>query len=270
MKKINVIYASLWLTAAVFLAGCNPDDPAEVAVGNGNGEDTAVVKLASRIDVGYHDSEVYAAAVGGHEFEYDSLRRVVKWRITYVQYDSPFVLTLTYPTSGTVEINGSGNGATVRFIYKLDGDGNVVSMNNTGYYHWTYGDGYLVKYEYAEGVQLSDTDYTWENGNLTAIKRTYYDGGSHSEGQQTAALEYGAMLNKPCGVDLLWLIVGANDPIEGWFGKSSKNLPEKIIVEDAVNPIVYRYETDGDGYVEKVYVKGIVEEEVLRYVISYK
>ncbi|MDR3236409.1 MAG: hypothetical protein LBT48_06790 [Prevotellaceae bacterium] len=258
-KYVHLIHAGLWLTVAMFFASCNPDDPA--------GEGRNSVKLVSRIEIYEYEYEVLIEKYTRiYEFDYDAQNRMA--RFARNDLTSQAFAAITYPTSSTIAIS---NGA----VCTLNGDGNVVSTNNSDEY-WIYENGYLAKYVYSGLYGESDKNiaiesYTWENGNLAALK-TEYKTTNDSDWERIERIEYSTISNKPCSIDLLPLIVsgGIVNPI-GWYGKSSKNLPNKMDKWSNGDMTFYRYETNADGYVEKIYVKEYyANAEVLRAVIFYK
>ena len=173
------------------------------------------------------------------KYIYDTQNRLIaitKNDWSYVHID--------YPTANTIEVRDDWNQSSE---FTLNNDGHVTKIE----YEYEseifeYENGYLKKITRKNGNTVYSTiAYTWENGNLMSWK--YSNVGKN--------FSYGTTLYKEANVapymtvlpyipypptltfDPNWLLPVA------WFGKCSKNLPTST----------YKYETNSNGYVTKVY-----------------
>jgi hypothetical protein len=244
MKTVKFFGLSLLMLSAAIFAGCDKDDPADNTV-------PTTAKLVSRVEV--HDDEGSGDIVKrSYELDYDAQNRVIKMSTRRYTNDAE-ISTISYPESNKIKLVEDGD----ERIFTLNSDGNIIAFPGKTF---TYENGYLVKdkqEEVVDGVLYGtiSTTYTWENGNLKSLTETY-----------TTSLEYGTELNKPCSIDILRLITDNDVLLSGWLGKSSTNLPNKIIDESGKENLTFRYEIDTDGYVKKVYTGS----ETLRFAIYYK
>jgi hypothetical protein len=135
--------------------------------------------------------------------------------------------------------------------------------------------------DYVDGEQpVTSTNtitYTWENGNATRITiDRIYDKNPQDNSTETYICEYGTLPNKAISIDFAHSFLLLEDVglvHYGWFGKSTKNLPAKVTVKQSGEPdtvITYRYETDGEGYVTKIYNRYNSETERLMASVQYK
>ena len=135
----------------------------------------------------------------------------------------------------------------------------------------TYANGYLQKTELSSLILY----YTWDNGNMKTVTGTsefvLLPDLSPQTYSFTSTYEYGTTPNKPSSIELVSLPLADNFP-RGWYGKSSRYLPSKstrTIMDELVHVETYRYETDEDGYVTKIFVRKNDAEEELLKVIQY-
>ena len=202
-------------------------------------------------------------------YEYDNKNRIKK---------SDFMGDLVahiYPDDNTIIFNSENDTSA---IY-LNDDGTVKESWQNLY---SYKNGYLKTETSSYSPEYLAT-YNWENGKLKSVS-----------GWATITYEYGTISNKPCSIDLFWIIsntvgTGRFDHMPNWIlnnaGRFGK-VPDKLISSctykrENPNPgelnytieQVFTYETDSDGYITKVYAKIKYNNELwydgLLYEINY-
>jgi len=202
---------------------------------------TPTLKLVSSI-------LVYGGEVSTN-FTYDAQNRLSSIDFGYT------VVQITYPSANTLRAIFEGE----EWIFTLNNDGHIVKMK--------YPDGNEELYEYENGY-LKKTEgsinWIWENGNLKSVQ---WDGGGWT-------FSYNATISKETNI-APWTtpMLGVGGFYEGfyayfpsaYFGKSSKNLVSSVNGRGT-----YRYETNLDGYVTKVYEKLDGSAEKLLCEIQYK
>jgi len=183
------------------------------------------------------------------DFIYDAQNQLSSINFGYT------VVQLTYPSANTLLAIFEGE----EWVFTLNNDGHIIKMEYPG--------GGGVLYEYENGYLKKSEgyiDYVWENGNLKSVQWesfgfTFSYNTIHSKETNIA----------PWTTPML-SVGGFNEGFyayfpSAFFGKSSKNLVS------SANDINFRYETNADGYVTKVYQQEVDElEEYLMYEIQYK
>jgi hypothetical protein len=178
------------------------------------------------------------------DYTYDAQNRV-----TAIKLDGEPFLTFTY-TSNTVRVGGEGS---LGEVYTLNSDGSAskCEISSEKYTeNFEYENGYLKKITTSEGRTFN---CTWSDGNLVSVGNVTYT--------------YGTDLYKEANVTpytpLIWGEINDCYP-SAWRGKRSKNLPT------AEGDETYRYETNANGYVTKVYTRYKGGKEELLWEIQYK
>ena len=194
-----------------------------------------------------------------YDFTYDAQNRLSSIDFGYT------VVPITYPSANTMVAIFLEK----EFVFTLNNDGNIVKMRDPdGYeYLYEYKNGYLVKA--TEGSW--ETNWIWENENLISVP---WEGGGET-------YTYSTILSKETNIapwtTPMLLICGHGDAFYTffpaiYFGKSSKYLVSSAIRDDDQRE--YRYETNADGYVTKVYEPRVDDDgntwENLLYEIQYK
>lgn len=116
------------------------------------------------------------------------------------------------------------------------------------------------------------TVYEWKDGSLASWQNRDTDGWKGNLYTYAYDLK---IRNKPCGIDLFWLITDEETIPLNMFGKSSQYLPDTESFQDEdglyAATIAYRYERDDSDYVTKIFEKrkGNVPES-LKYQITYQ
>ena len=145
-------------------------------------------------------------------------------------------------------------------------------MNEEGYLIKTNIGSYVITYEYLNGYLQKEEavggrfgrSFTWENDNLISMIEYWDDGDIF-----TTTYSYGTAPNKESNV-APWSPPAIDEPgfylalPSNWFGKTSKNLVSSDIGETS-----YRYETNANGYVTKVYSTRNGTES-LKFEVQYK
>ena len=203
------------------------------------------LKLVKRIDE--FESDTASVAYSSTSFEYDSENRLVK----ILSNGGAAITSIVYAAN------------TVRIDFPWD-ESVTYSLNSAGYVEdsgtetWSYdGNGYLSRQQNKSDAE-SYNSYTWQNGNLKSyVCKSVLPNDSHYI-TETISVEYGALLNKNCGIDLAQFVAvaGLNGssyaPIYDLFGKSVKNLPSRAEVQPWDGIFTYSYETDANGYITKI------------------
>jgi hypothetical protein len=211
-----------------------------------DGETPTYIALVSRI---------LFYGVAPYDFTYDTQNRVTSIS------GSESSIPITYPSANTMVAIFEGE----EWIFTLNSDGHIVKMR--------YPDGYEQTYEYEYGYlkKGEDVDWIWENGNLVSVP---WEGGGET-------YTYSTILSKETNIapwtTPMLLICGHGEAFyrffpSTYFGKSSKYLVSSVTRDD--NQREYRYETNADGYVTKVYQPWVDDDgntwENLLYEIQYK
>ena len=196
------------------------------------------------------------------EYQYDAQKRLIKITENVTSTIS-YVTTFTYPSANTIIRTKEWN----EYTLTLNDDGSIASgidIDGGMTYTYTYLNGYLQK-----GVWGDYTNtFTWQNGNIKTFSTVYM-----SYPPSTYEYEYSTMQNKPTSIDLgvdLTMKQGfIEEAVRGWHGKSTANLISKMIVSGGHSE-TYRYETDSDGYVLKIFLNDGSNPEYLYRVINYQ
>jgi len=181
------------------------------------------------------------------------------------------IVTITYPSANTIIATDNDPIYGEEYVFTLNNDGYVVKIKRSSGFeeYYEYEKGYLIKG--GGGV----ANCTWVNGNLMSVQYENYD--------DTHTYSYGTIPSKKTNI-ASWTtpmsIIGDGGEFcyhyfpSAYFGKSSKNLVSSEIRNGNIQN-VYRYETNNDGYITKIYnTMTLIEEgethEVLWCEIQYK
>jgi len=226
----------------------NKTDDCTITVTSEGGDEQAIV--SSITDV-WNEEAIY--------FTYDAQNR-----LTSVNWDGNYY-TITYPSSNSIRVIMEGT----EFMYTLNNDGNIVKCCVEGEcWNYEYENGYLKRELHDNGDYI--INYIWENGNLKSKQEdgysTTYSYGSTPYKEANIApysLPPSGFLEE--GDSYLNFILP-----KAYFGKQSKNLvTSKNTNIPYGDNATYRYQTNSDGYVTKVYTDWGWGEE-LRFEIRYK
>ena len=254
MKSTKFIIPNLLFAMFLVFSGCNKEE-----------KDPPALRLVSKIEHYENDgNDVMLSEIV--EYRYDKQNRISEMTVTGETGVNKVVFS--YP-SENIMVCGS-------ITYMLNSDGTIASLSNgdQSMVTSTYSNGYLMKRDYYmefETISMASTEtYTWENGNITSmvIEQSYLTDPSWSI-SATLIFEYGSIQQKPCSIEFYLFTVSIP---RGWYGKTVKNLPSKVITQsDFGSDVVttYRYEIDDKGYPTKIFVQENEEEE-LRTVIEYE
>jgi YD repeat-containing protein len=259
LRIVATIVACL-AAAMVLFSGCekdndpdNPDNPTNPTI---------------RLVVYLYDA---AEGSGTYNYEYDNQNRLTK--ITATGGEHAGVWTVTYPSSTTARyVNASDNmlftknnqGYTVKYEANVKG----VKVNQD----LEYTDGYLTKTtNEIAGVTIINT-YVWSNGKLDALEMRMPLLPTPVE---KAIFAYTTTPNKECSISPWTISHDAGNWMcpASWAGKMSPNLVSSKTTERLMmgsSTTTYRYETDEQGYVTKVYAKEGAAAEFLLYEFKYK
>ena len=201
-------------------------------------------------------------------YNYDAQNRLT----SAVFHNNDTLATYTYVSANTIHVVWEGK----KRILTLNSDGYIIKdQTNHGDYLFEYENDYLKKSSYNNnGKEESSSNFVWENGNL--ISEQYKDEfGSviRTETYSYGTIPYKATNISPCAMPMMeydWILPTS------YFGKRT---PQYLVSSIVINSIYeyengksssYRYETNANGYVTKVYVKEDTQEEELWYEIKYK
>jgi len=233
-----------------------------------------------------------------------------------INYSSANTIVLSGPMcpngSVTLTLNSDGAIASMPIVdpYELYESTNIFTYANgylqkseravkktVGIFEVIDGEWISVGVEVINGTNT--TSYMWGNGNVKTevFKRVYP---THPDENVTISrnYEYGTELNKPSNMDVARLVKWGEFLYDSdwygestfkrselhpaaWLGKSTTNLPSKVTwwIEDhySTYTTTYRYETDSEGYVTKIFGQDLYEDgaptndgERLLYVIGYR
>ena len=244
MKKLALII----MAACFVLAACKKDDKNSNG-GNGNPDNPdpgTTSGLVSQI-INYEETV--------NDYKYDSQNRL----ISITQDNEPYA-TFTYVSANKIEARlGDDN-----FILTLNSDGYITNLQSDY--------GYSVVYEYENGYLKKETDetgvtsiYFWENGNLIKEQTTF-----PGIGTNTYTYSYGTAPYKETNI-AIWAPPMSEfffDIPVTFFGKRSKNLATSMVGRNESE--YYRYVTNAEGYVTKVYLKEGDSAEKLWLEVKYK
>jgi len=264
-----VVAVAICLAATIMFSGCDPD--------GGETPTPTDVKLIKRVDLHYNGDFAL--------FDYDAQNRITKMshRVYSINY--------SYPTANTIIMNIIFADTPPLPIepatFRLNDDGSFAAEEG-----FSYTNGYLQKIvmdtkvqteELVEDgtiIQPSEIHYgtmnitcSWSNGNIvTMTEKSTFPTVPLYNTDRTFTVEYGTTPNKPTSIDLAYAFVVFKDFMGavhyGWLGKSTQYLPTKVMYGS--NYVVnYRYETNSEGYVVKIFRKEDSGNEQLYCTISY-
>jgi hypothetical protein len=211
-----------------------------------SGEEPApTAKLVTRIDE--FSSDTATVAFSSTTFEYDSDNRLVK-----VQSNGNAPTNIIY-SANTIQADYYGGGE-YSITYRLNSKGYVEDDGTNSY---SYDSNGFLSLRKDKSDDETYGSYSWQNGNLQSLINKFILSGDNFYMTETLTFEYGALPNKPCGIDIARFITAA---IGGWrelpiydlFGKSMKNLPSRMELQTWGTFLLYNYQTDSNGYVTKV------------------
>jgi transglutaminase/protease-like cytokinesis protein 3 len=168
--------------------------------------------------------------------------------------------TISYPSNNSIRVIMWGS----EYMFTLNNDGYIVKCCVEGEcWNYEYENGYLKREVYDDGGYIN---YTWENGNL----KSRQDSDGYSTTYTYGATPYKKANIAPYSLPPSSLLEEGDMMIyfilpEAYFGKRSKNLLTSVSTYNTK----YRYQTNSDGYVTKVY-SDWGEGEELRFEIRYK
>ena len=276
---------------ALAFAGCGDDDNVWQPNSGGGNRPVRASKLISKIivsgDTGYEEEVPL-------EFGYDDDNRLVRIHAEYSRRDRAGVATYSTQvkinhgkSTAVCEIVKTKDGMEFpdksRKVIVLDDYGRAVSGDYVDYdydidgvYSSTEAQ-FELKYDRSGRLVSSATNFlsesgdreslentlTWKNNNLMEVKR-------NNSGKELADKAYYSDILNKANLDLNWLCyahnrgfsVAAGDPenyfmLMGYFGKTSRNMPEMIVGQEASknSRAFYSYETDKEGYVTSINVE---------------
>ena len=247
---------SILFATTLFFTGCNKEE-----------NEKSEVRLVKKIEI-FDDKGVTTIT----EYGYDKQNRITEI-IGTAEDDTTVSSIISYSAKNTMTYGD--------VTYILNSDGSITSMNIGDDYklEYTYLNGYLQT-QTTHGVSsigdgpmiryITEHKFTWEKGNIDSVvlEASYFEEPPYSL-TTTFNIEY-SIENKPSKVDFGRSYIGIP---RGWYGKSTLNLPSKIIAKTEgykETILTYRYETDEEGYPVKIFETIDNGEEVLRTVIEYK
>ena len=206
-------------------------------------------KLVSRINL------VYEGGRDNATYEYDNKNRITK--LKYLdEYIIAFPLSWNYgyPNNKKIIIELDNYKDTIN----LNKDGTIKGTDVSGF---TYENGYLKTGTRQDIINnyYYNSNYNWENGKLNEIiENQTRDNNFYI---YTFTYEYGNINNKPCSIDLFWLVVSESyGHNAGRHGKVPDKLISSYTVVSTKNGnhvkttnYAFTYETDTEGYITKIY-----------------
>ena len=189
-------------------------------------------------------SSIHCYYCASADFDYDEQNR-----LSSIRYEDGTLIPITYPSANTIVAIVPDPIYGGEYVFTLNNDGRIVKIKRPDGFEefYEYENGYLKKG--GAGVAIC----TWENGNLKSILFEDYD--------DTFTYSYSATLSKvpniaPWTTPMAIIGDGGENFYHffpsAYFGKSSKNLVASEIRNDIIENS-YRYETNADGYVTKIY-----------------
>ena len=242
---------------AVITISCNGDEikitvTQKATTQSGETPTPTTVRLVKSVDFG--NGEFY-------EFEYDAKNRITK------MINSEGNATYSYPNANTIVVTFGSETET----RSLNSDGSLSSHFGEKNIPLIYDNGYLQKmmgtnedvptnFPDGQGGTVSAiTTYTWENKNMTKrVSDIKYSSAPQHNYTRTYIYEYGILPNKATSIDLYFSFTGQGlGPVPyGLLGKSTTNFPTKCTIKRVGETDIvrtFRYETDTNGYVTKMY-----------------
>lgn len=206
MKAMKFMgFALMAVLASVGFTACGSDD----GDGGGNPSGKRLVKMTVE----------YSSKNQVYDFTYDSQGRVVKVNLTR-NGESYGNYTYAYSSNTITETHNYSSGSSSRTQYTLE-DGRIVKKvygSGTDTYLYTYNNGYLATRSYTYSGSTSPSrvyTYSWSNGNMV----------SESRESKTITFEYTNHIAPSVPIDFLEM----DDFLAGFYGKTSRNLPSKLI-----------------------------------------
>jgi len=185
-------------------------------------------------------------------------------RITQITKNNGTIYKVSYPSANTVIYDMVNN----IFTLTLNSDGRVIHWEDNGTMTQTYeyDNGYFKKHIVtAVGIVTQTDSYIWSGSNVDARNREALTSKSKT------TFTYTTISNKTSNI-APWSVTSYGSwyiPADFW-GKRTQNLMSSEKQDNPSVTITYRYETDKDGYVTKVYSKENNSAEKLLFEVKYK
>jgi len=263
LRKVAII-ACLAGTSIVF-SGCEKEN-------NDNGDDSDKTNNPTEKLVSYICDRSIAVR---YYYEYDNLNRLSKVTATeYADFNGDgedeegmsWVHIITYPSANTIYYD-CGDDKT---ILTLNNEGKMIKcVNGNRTDMFEYEDEYLKKLtNIRNSIDTSEYNYFWNNGKIDSMVCEYrrYD----SKSTFTATYTYSSVPYKECSISPWEFPNFGNVFSSRLLGKNTPYLLSSEIFDDG-ETINYRYETDAEGYVTKVYRENNkIDGERLYFEVKYK
>lgn len=257
MKKILIYLMTAIVAMVMIFSACERENYEEVdsendTGGGGGGGENKQALVSSIFDMAGEETI---------SFTYDAQNR-----LSSVNWDDGDNIIFTYPSNNSIRVIMWGS----EYMFTLNNDGYIVKCCAEGEcWNYEYENGYLKREVYDNGNYI--VNYTWENGNLKSRQDNegYYRTYSYGTTPYKEANIAPYSLPPASFLDEGDMYIHAILP-KAYFGKRSKYL---ITSKNTNMPYdfnaKYRYQTNSDGYVTKVYWE-LEGEEDLRFEIQYK
>ena len=243
--------------AAMTLAACielpaDPDDGGGDNGGGGDNPSNPSVRLVSSLYDSRFGEDTYT-------YTYDSQNR-----ISQISKNNGKVYKVTYPSANTIVYDMTDN----IFTLTLNSDGRVIKWQDAGTVNqvYEYDNGYFKKHTVtAAGIVTQADTYIWNGNNVDARDRVELTSKSKT------TFTYTTTSNKTCNI-APWSVTSYGSwyiPADCW-GKRTQYLMSTEKQDNPSTTTTYRYETDKDGYVTKVYTKVDNGAEKLLFEAKYK
>ena len=257
MSKRFFYLMAAFIVAAMTFSACVEADENEGGENGNNGKggdnpSNPAVRLLSSLYDSRFGEDTYT-------YTYDSQNRM-----TTITKNNGTAYKVTYPSANTVVYDMVNNTYTLT----LNSDGRVIKWqdNGTMTQAYEYDNGYFKKHTVtAVGIVTQTDSYIWSGNNVDVRDRDALAGKSKT------TFTYATTSNKTSNI-APWSVTSYGSwyiPADCW-GKRTQYL---VSTEKQDNPSVtttYRYETDKDGYVTKVYTKVDNGVEKLLFEAKYK
>jgi hypothetical protein len=212
---------------------------------------------------------LYTSNEGGvtYNYEYDNQNRITK--VTISGGVLAGVMNTTYPSANTIRYDHSSKGyyyiltkGSNGYVTGYEGNLSGFEMKQT----LDYVDGFLSKTTTNTGLATVVNTYTWSNGRLNTIEYA-----ALGLAVNKTTFSYGTTPNKESSISP-WVTshLGNTFTPTAFCGKMSPNLVTSETWTNPAKSVTYRYETNAEGYVTKVYTNENSAAEALLYEVRYK